>query len=149
MGVKSTHLLTPNQRWQRKRRPSPFEEGVSSMWRKPLFESRKRPLQIKRIPQSRDRCPRLSAQVGYFDRKNMSLGQYVLMSFCLKTTMRAGQTRASVPTCGTIFVCKKHYFPPSPFGEGTGVRLLLPLGEAGWGFQTRASVLTLSILFDY
>ena len=63
--------------------------------------------------------------------------------------MRARQTRASVPTCGTIFVCKKHYLLPSPFGEGTGVRLLLPLGEAGWGFQPMVSVYTLSILFDY
>ena len=63
-----------------------------------------------------------------------------------------GQTRASVPTLwhhlrltrrflyiketlsfyqrNAPFVCKQHYSRPSPFGEGTGVRLVVDGGEA-------------------
>ena len=79
----------------------------------------------------------------------MSLGQYVIMLSVLKPqceTDRRGRLSLLVVLSS---YAKSTIYPPSPFGEGTGVRLLLPLGEAGWGFQPMVSVYTLSILFDY
>ena len=92
-----------------------MERGVDTTINKQrgrFFDVKKRPLHCKETPSS--------------------IGEGRSFLFALSFFAKEAVPRYALTI--HYFVRKQLCLLPSPFGEGLGVRLLLPLGEAGWGY---------------